>query len=169
VQQHMARKDAYKKRLVLSIAWLVLVAAGTAEVPQAIQAQWTRFQAAIKADDLPTVIAMSKFPIRSNEFGGDIPSAKVLTQRYTTIFPAPTRQCLATAPLHRETWHKRIHYEVWCDVGAYPIRFLFTPIGSTLSLTSIDNVNEEPREREHSRVYRRPSRSLRERGLGKCL
>ncbi len=118
-KQHLAQKDACRKRLVLSIAWLVLVAAGTAEVPQAIQAQWTRFQAAIKADDLSTVTAMSKFPIRSNEFGGDIPSAKVLTQRYTTIFPAPTRQCLATAPLHRETWHKRTHYEAWCDVGAW--------------------------------------------------
>lgn len=130
------------KRCILPIACVIHAYAGSPALPREVSAAWVKFQAALKADDLPALIAMTKFPLRCNEFGGDIKNPKVFAQRYTTIFPAPTKRCFASAPLHPEKWKNKLHYEVWCDVGEYPIRFVFDQVGSQLVLTSIDNVNE---------------------------
>ncbi len=130
------------KHFLILIACCIHASAGSPALPREVSAEWVKFQSALKADDLPTLIAMTKFPLRCNEFGGDIKNQKVFIQRYKTIFPGPTKQCFASAPLHPEKWKNKLHYEVWCDVGEYPIRFVFDQVGSKLVLTSIDNVNE---------------------------
>lgn len=125
-----------------SIVLAIQVAAGPVVLRPEMAADWARFQAALKADDLETLTAMTKFPLRSNEFGGDIKSPSVFKQRYKTIFPEPTKQCMATSNLRREKVRNQIHFEAWCDVGQYPIRFIFNQSGPKLYLTAIDNVNE---------------------------
>ena len=116
--------------------------AGEPPVPPKVKLEWAKFQAALKADDLKALTAMVKFPVRSNEFGGNIKSSKIFADRYKTIFPAATKQCFAVSTLHTRRWDNQIHYEAWCDVSEYPIRFIFDFNGSKLLLTSIDNINE---------------------------
>lgn len=128
--------------LFSSLFLAMQLSAGTPELARDVALEWSKFQAALKADDLETLIAMAKFPLRSNEFGGDIKSPSVFKARYKTIFPGPTKQCMAGARLHREKVQNRVHFEVACDVGPYPIRFIFNQVGTKLYLTVIDNVNE---------------------------
>jgi hypothetical protein len=130
------------KHLLLAIALVIPAYAGASELPREVSVQWAKYQAALKANDLPTLTSMAKFPVHCNEFEGDIKSAKQFAQQYKVIFPEPTKRCFGTAVLHRQKWKGRIHYEAWCDVGEYPIRFIFEHVGSKLYLTSIDNVNE---------------------------
>jgi len=130
------------KILIASIICLTQAAAGAPKVPPAVALQWGKFQTALKADDLPTLTSMVKFPLHCNEFKGNIKSAKSFIQQYRTIFPEPTKHCFLTSELHPKKWENKMHYEAWCDVGDYPIRFIFTQIGNRLLLTDIDNVNE---------------------------
>jgi hypothetical protein len=111
-------------------------------LPPGLQAQWSRFQAALKADDAKLLAETARFPIRSNEFGGDIASPEVLAQRYATIFPETTRRCLLASTLERLEYDGHVLYQVYCDVGPYPIRFLFEPQGAQYFWTGLDNINE---------------------------
>jgi len=128
--------------VLLPIVLLLPIKAGEPPVPPQVKVEWAKFQAALKADDLKVLAAMAKFPIRCNEFGGNIKSAKVLADRYKTIFPKATKQCLAKSGIHAQRWDKQMHYEVSCDVGELPIRFIFDFNDAKLLLTGIDNVNE---------------------------
>jgi hypothetical protein len=130
------------KRLFIASLVAIQSFAGAPALPQEVSAEWAKFQAALKADDLATLSSMIEFPLRCNEFKGDIKSAKSFAEQYKTIFPAPTKQCFATSPLHPQKWNGQIHYEAWCDIGDYPIRFIFKKVGTKLLLTTIDNVNE---------------------------
>jgi hypothetical protein len=128
--------------VLLPIVLLLPIKAGEPPVPPQVKVEWAKFQAALKADDLKILATMAKFPIRCNEFGGNIKSAKVFADRYKTIFPKATKQCLGKSGLQARRWDKRMHYEVSCDVGEYPIRFVFDFNDLKLLLTAIDNVNE---------------------------
>lgn len=119
-----------------------LQTADSSTLPKGLLAQWSRFQTALKTDDTKLLAEVTRFPLESNEFGGDIRSADVLEQRYATIFPASTKQCLLSSTPKREEFNGKEFYEVYCDVGAYPIRFIFNQIGSQFFLTGIDNINE---------------------------
>ena len=115
--------------------------AAPAALPPELRQRWERFQNALRADDPAAIAALAKFPIHSNEFGGNIANPKTLKNRYATIFPAATKKCLTSATL--QPLKGLIgHYEVYCDVGSYPIRFLFNRIGSHYYFTGIDNINE---------------------------
>jgi hypothetical protein len=107
-----------------------------------LQAQWSRFQAALRADDVTLLAGTARFPIRSNEFGGDIASVEVLMQRYATIFPEKTKRCLLASVPEKLEYDGHVLYEVYCDVGPYPIRFLFEPQGAQHFWTGLDNINE---------------------------
>ena len=111
-------------------------------LPPALQAQWSRFQIALKTDDVKRLAETAHFPIRSNEFGGDIASPEVLKQRYSTVFPAKTKECLLASSLNKQEFDGHVIYEVYCDVGPYPIRFLFEQQGAQYFWTGIDNINE---------------------------
>ena len=69
------------KHLFLAIALVIPAYAGAAELPRAVSVQWAKYQAALKANDLPTLTAMAKFPVHCNEFQGDIKSAKEFARR----------------------------------------------------------------------------------------
>lgn len=113
-----------------------------AELPPELLTTWSQVQAAIKANDARKLAASVRFPLHSNEFGGDIESAKVLAERYKTIFPARTRECLLAATPERYKIDKKTYYSVGCDVGDYPINFYFEKVGTGFALTGIDNINE---------------------------
>src|SRR4051812_3347094 len=130
------------KHLFLVIALVVPAYAGAPEVRREVAVQWAKYQAALKSNDLRALSSMAKFPIQCNEFKGDIKSAKQFVQQYKVIFPEPTKRCFETSVLHPQKSKGLIHYEAWCDVGDYPIRFIFEQVGAKLYLTSIDNVNE---------------------------
>jgi hypothetical protein len=130
------------KHLLLAIALVTPVYAGAPELPREVSVQWAKYQAALKANDLHTLTSMAKFPVHCNEFKGDIKSAKGFAEQYKVIFPEATKRCFETSVLHPQKLKGRIYYEAWCDVGEYPIRFIFEQVGSKLCLTSIDNVNE---------------------------
>jgi hypothetical protein len=130
------------KHLLLAIALAIPAYAGASGLPREVSVQWAKYQAALKANDLPALTSMAKFPVHCNEFKGDIKSAKQFAQQYKVIFPEPTKRCFETSVLHPQKSSGRIYYEAWCDVGEYPIRFIFEQVGSKLYLTSIDNVNE---------------------------
>lgn len=121
---------------------LPAVGAAPPALPKELLSQWSRFQAALKADDVKLLAEVTHFPLESNEFGGSIKSPEILAKRYATIFPEKTKQCLLTSTLKREEWDGKVFYEVYCDVGAYPIRFIFQQIGQQFYLTGIDNINE---------------------------
>jgi hypothetical protein len=133
---------SFMKHLFLAIALAIPAYAGASELPREVSVNWAKYQAALKANDLPTLTSMAKFPVHCNEFNGDIKSAKEFAQQYKVIFPKPTKRCFETAVLRPQKLKGQIHYEAWCDVGEYPIRFIFEQVGSKLYLTSIDNVNE---------------------------
>lgn len=130
------------KILVLSFALVLPSNASEQPTPPKVQAEWAKFQSAVKGDDPKALLGFIRFPVRSNEFGGNINSAKVLVDRYKTIFPAPTKQCLGSSDLQIVRHNGRVHYEAFCDVSGYPICFIFSFDGSRLLLTSIDNINE---------------------------
>lgn len=136
------RGMGFTKHLLLAIALVIPAYAGAPEIPREVSVQWAKYQGALKANDLHTLTSMAKFPIRCNEFKGDIKSAKQFEERYRLIFPEPTKRCFETSVLHVQKGKGRTYYEAWCDVGEYPIRFIFEQVGSKLCLTSIDNVNE---------------------------
>lgn len=115
--------------------------AAPAALPPELRQQWERFQDALRADEPAAIAALAKFPIRSNEFGGNIANAKTLKNRYATIFPAATKKCLISANLQAQKGLAG-HYEVYCDVSGYPIRFLFNRVGRQYYFTGIDNINE---------------------------
>ena len=130
------------KLLIAAIICLTPAMAGEPKIPQEVANQWAKFQGALKADDLATLTSMIKFPLKCNEFKGDIKSPKSFIQQYNTLFPAKTKQCFLTSNLHPQQWKNQTFYEAWCDIGDYPIRFIFKPAGKKLLLTTIDNVNE---------------------------
>jgi len=49
---------------------------------------------------------------------------------------------LLASTLKREEFEGKVFYEVYCDVGAYPIRFIFEQVGPKFFFTGIDNINE---------------------------
>lgn len=49
---------------------------------------------------------------------------------------------MTTSNLRQKNVRNQIYFAAWCDVGQYPIRFIFNQSGSKLHLTAIDNVNE---------------------------
>ena len=127
--------------LLYSLCTTISIAAPT-KLPSGLVSAWSQFQQAIKHDDIDALAKVTKFPLRSNEFGGDIKSVKVLRHRYATIFPAKTKQCLLASTLKQQGTNKAVFYEVFCDVSGYPIRFIFKQTGSRFLLTTIDNINE---------------------------
>src|SRR4051812_2628630 len=99
----------FMKHLILAIALVVPAYAGASELPREVSLQWAKYQAALKANDLPALTSMAKFPLHCNEFKGDIKSAKEFAQDYKVIFPEPTKRCLETSVLHPRKSSGRIH------------------------------------------------------------
>jgi len=131
--------------LTVLAAALCLVSFGAGpptELPKDLLSQWSRFQAALRTDDVKLLAEVTHFPLESNEFGGNIKSGDVLATRYKTIFPEKTKKCLLASTLKREESEGDVYYDVYCDVGAYPIRFIFSKVGSRYYFTGIDNINE---------------------------
>src|SRR6476646_9915806 len=102
------------KHVLLAIALVIPAYAGAPKLPREVSVQWAKYQATLKANDLHTLTSMAKFPVHCNEFAG----------QYKVIFPEPTKRCFETSVLHPQKWKGLIHYEAWCDVGEYPIRFI---------------------------------------------
>jgi len=126
----------------LPVLLLVLQApAPTPALPPDLVAAWSAFQAALKADDAGALAKVSRFPIRSNEFGGNLADAAALKRKWKTLFPPATKACLLAATPEPSAG-ARDTFEVFCDVGGYPIRFIFRKAGSTYRFAALDNVNE---------------------------
>ncbi len=130
------------KQFMLAGVIAIQAIAAPPQLPPGVSSEWTRFQAALKADDMATLTSMIKFPLRCNEFNGDIKTAKSFIQQYKILFPPATKQCFSTSTLHLQKWEGKLHYEAWCDIGDYPVRFIFEWVGNRLLLTTIENVNE---------------------------
>lgn len=110
-------------------------------LPPDLAAAWTAFQAALKADDAAALAKVARFPLRSNEFGGNLADAAALKRKWTTLFPPATKACLLAAT-PQKTAGARDTFEVFCDVGGYPIRFIFRKAGNAYRFAALDNVNE---------------------------
>jgi hypothetical protein len=120
---------------------LLQAPAPKAALPSELAATWTAFQAALKADDAGALAKVSRFPIRSNEFGGNLADAAALKRKWKTLFPPATKACLLAATPERSAG-ARDTFEVFCDVGGYPIRFIFRKAGTAYRFAALDNVNE---------------------------
>jgi len=136
------RLDA-RQRFHLAAGLLLLVAEPCrAELPQPMAATWRLFQAAVRANDPAAMARISHFPVESNEFGGDIPDAVRLRERFARIFPDGRRACLLNQTPTPLRLGDRPTYEVFCDNDRVPIRFLFEPVGADYRWTVLDNINE---------------------------
>lgn len=126
-----------------ALPWLLCAAslAGEPALPKELQAQWARFQAALAKDDVQGLLALTRFPLRSNEFGGDMKTPEAFKRHYKTLFSAETRACMQAATPQKAGGVKDT-YTVSCEAGGYPIDFVFSRVGATYLFTRIDNVNE---------------------------
>ncbi|MBK8726594.1 MAG: hypothetical protein IPL96_11285 [Holophagaceae bacterium] len=104
-------------------------------------AAWSAFQAALRADDAGALAKVTRFPLRSNEFGGAIATPAALKAKWKTLFPPATKACLLAATPER-TEGAKDSFEAFCEVGGYPIRFIFTQRNGAYRLSALDNINE---------------------------
>ena len=130
------------KRFLPIFATFSVLSAGSPEIPPAMQTTWVLFQKSLKNQSPESLAKISKFPIRSNEFGGTIKSPAILKARFKTIFTAKTIQCLLGTTIKRQTSGKKVFFEAFCDNDVYPIRYVFEQVGLDYKFTSIDNINE---------------------------
>ncbi len=126
----------------LAVAALAMTAPGpAAPLPPDLAAVFRDFQAALKADDPAALAKVTRFPLRSNEFGGPVKDAAVLKKRWGRIFPAERKAGLLKAPLERTEGVKDT-FEAFTDAGGLPIRVLFTRTQAGWRFSSVDNINE---------------------------
>lgn len=111
-----------------------------APLPPDLAAVWKDFQAALKADDPAALAKVTRFPLRSNEYG-TLKDPAALRQRWPRIFPPAVRAALAKAPLERTEGAKDT-FEAFSDAGGLPIRFIFTRSKAGWRLSHLDNINE---------------------------
>lgn len=112
-----------------------------ASIPPDLASVFKDFQAALAANDPAALAQATRFPLRSNEFGGAVKDAAALKQRWGRIFPPAVRAALSKAPLER-TQGAKDTFEAFSDAGGLPIRFLFTKTKAGWRLSALDNVNE---------------------------
>ncbi len=112
-----------------------------APLPPDLAAVWKDFQAALRADDPAALAKVTRFPLRSNEFGGPVKDAALLKQRWGRFFPADRKAGLLRAPLERTEGAKDT-FEAFTDAGGLPIRFLFTRTKAGWRFSAVDNINE---------------------------
>ena len=103
---------------------------------------WSRFQAAVRANDPMAMARISRFPLASNDFGGPIAGPTELRQRFQLIFTASMRQCLLQQTPRTLVVDGGLFHEAFCDVDHRPIRFVFERFGSEVRWSAIDNINE---------------------------
>lgn len=138
----IARHPAARPLGLLAGLWLILAAASGRAEPASIARTWSLFQAAVQANDAAAMARITRFPLESNEFGGAIPDADRLQQRFGQIFTPAMRQCLLHQSLKAQVMEGRTFYEALCDADRYPIRFVFGSVGADVRWTAIDNINE---------------------------
>ncbi|MFN8010019.1 MAG: hypothetical protein U0P81_01310 [Holophagaceae bacterium] len=123
-------------------AALVLTAAlqAPAPLPPDLAAVHKAFQAALAADDPAALAKVTRFPLRSNEFGV-LKDAAALKRGWGRIFPPAVRAALAKGSLERTEGVKDT-FEAFSDAGGLPIRFLFTRTQAGWRFSALDNINE---------------------------
>lgn len=99
-------------------------------------AVWTAFQKAVAANDSKAVSALSHFPVRANDLGGNIASEAALTKRFATIFQPWVKTCFKHAGPEVDTASKE--YLINCN-GYF---FGFKKYGGRYRFAYINNVNE---------------------------
>jgi hypothetical protein len=109
-----------------------------AQEPDQVTKAIRQFTAAVASNDIDGLVTITRFPIKSNEFGL-IRNKAELKRRYREIFPESRKQGLAgqkAVPLLNGI------YAVSSKDQSDPIQFLFKKIGTKYLFYSIDNVNE---------------------------
>lgn len=105
----------------------------------AVNAFWSKFQAAVAQDDKAAVAALSKFPLRM-PYG--VPSIKTKAQfinsGYKKIFDAATKQCFAAAKPEMES-AKSKRFSIGCGEA---MLYWFELVNGEYKFTAVDNINE---------------------------
>lgn len=124
---------------VIASSFILIAAPVTAsELPKSLLDSVATFHAAVSAGSPSKLSTISKFPMKSNEFG-QIKDAKAFHSIYPKVFTAERVRGLANQP--PKPLLNGIYAITSVDKDD-PIQFLFKRIGNAYKLYSIDNVNE---------------------------
>lgn len=125
----------------LFIACVIVANSVHAEIPEQLNVTWKHFQECIKKNDIDGVAKLTHFPIRSNEFGGDIKTPVELKNKYSEIFtPFVVRKIMTSIPEKVGTYRG---FVVDCiNPDGYAIFLGFEKKGKNYYFSYIDNANE---------------------------
>lgn len=125
----------------LCIACVISVSSFGAEIPDQLGAVWKQFQECVKKNDIDGIIEMTYFPIKSNEFGGNIKSKAEFKKKYHQIFTPYIVQKVIYGKPERIASYRG--YVVDCiDPNGYAIYLGFEKKGHKFQFSYIDNANE---------------------------
>lgn len=110
-------------------------------LPGELLGPWHSFQEAIRNSDADALAKISHFPIRSNDFGGNIGSADVLKERFKKIFFDQVRTCVADKKPSRISPFPG--YILDCNNDNLALGFGFEPFEKEYRFSYIDNANAE--------------------------
>ena len=112
-----------------------------AEIPEQLKMTWRQFQECVKKNDIEGVLKLTHFPIRSNEFGGNIKNSTEFKKKYSEIFtPYVIKRILTFRPEKIGTYRG---YVVDCtDPDGYAIFLGFEKRNENYYFSYIDNANE---------------------------
>lgn len=128
----------FMKKIIILSSILFFRAASAGELPKSLHETVIAFHIAVRTGDPSKLSSISKFPLKSNEFG-HIKDSKALCSIYPKIFTPERVRGLANQP---PMLLLNGIYAVTSIDKDDPIQFLFKRFGNTYKLYSIDNVNE---------------------------
>ncbi|MBI4912140.1 MAG: hypothetical protein HY823_05340 [Acidobacteria bacterium] len=126
---------------MLDAPLLALAILAAPPLPPEMARTWAAFQEALRQDSPESLARITRFPLRSNEFG-TLKGPEALKGKYKAIFTAKRKKCLLAANPSRETLKRQVWFEAFCDNDRIPLRFIFEARGRAYAFVSIDNINE---------------------------
>lgn len=125
----------------LSVACVMFVSPVHAEIPEQLGTTWKQFQECVKRNDVEGVVKLTHFPIRSNEFGGNIKTASEFKKRYSEIFTPYVVQKISSGVPEKVGTYRG--YVIDCiNPNGYAIFLGFEKKGGKFYFSYIDNANE---------------------------
>ena len=125
----------------LCAACMISVSSFCAEIPDQLGSVWKQFQEYVKNNDIDNMIKITYFPIKSNEFGGNIKSKDEFKKKYYQIFTPYVVQKIIYGKPERVGSYRG--YVVDCiDPNGYAIYLGFEKKGHKFQFSYIDNANE---------------------------
>ncbi|NWJ42100.1 MAG: hypothetical protein HXX12_14145 [Geothrix sp.] len=124
--------------VVFSMMYSVTV---MSQIPTQLATTWNKFQLAIENDNIEALSKITHFPLRSNDFGGDLKSSDSLKSKYKLIFSDYVKQKIKKKCPTRIKGYNG--YAVDCsDPSGLAIVLGFEKCGKIYLFTYIDNANE---------------------------